>query len=208
MSVCMSLPWFWIPFCLFCSAFKVHPTITNFIIILLFFQVFHSNVSRWFLTSLSDRKFLQVSRTILSILADLNNAVVWNISTRPLIFMSSSPCTNPLMTVPRAPVHRHFHVPQFFQFSGKVNVLIFLFVFFQFYSMVNRDSKVHNSVSFFCFCFCFFIIINSGHLAEIKWFASMLKSQRNLCISFSRTDSGSLIYHLFVQSNFSFLHNS
>ena len=54
--------------------------------------------------SLSDNKSPQVSGTLLSILADLNNAVVWMVSTRPLIFKFSSPCTNPLMTVPRAPI--------------------------------------------------------------------------------------------------------
>ena len=53
---------------------------------------------------LSDNKSLQVSRTLLSILADLSNAVVWIVSTHPLISKSSSPFTNPLVTVPRAPV--------------------------------------------------------------------------------------------------------
>ena len=57
-------------------------------------------VSRWIL---SDKKPPQVSRTLLSILVDLNSAVVW-ISTRPLISTSYSPCTNPLLTVPRAPI--------------------------------------------------------------------------------------------------------
>ena len=46
--------------------------------------------------SLSDKKFSQVSRTLLSILVDLNNGVVWMVFTRPLISKSSSPCTNPL----------------------------------------------------------------------------------------------------------------
>ena len=53
--------------------------------------------------SLSDGKS-QVSRTLLSILADLNNAVVWMVSTHSLISKSSSPCTNPLVTVPSAPI--------------------------------------------------------------------------------------------------------
>ena len=54
--------------------------------------------------SLSDRKFPQVSKTFLGILADLNNAVVWTVSTRLVISKSSSPCTNPLVTVPRASI--------------------------------------------------------------------------------------------------------
>ena len=56
-------------------------------------------VSYW---SLSDSNFPQVSRTLLSILADLNNAVVWMVSTCILISKSSSPCINPLVTLPSA----------------------------------------------------------------------------------------------------------
>ena len=41
--------------------------------------------------SLSDSKSPQVSRTLLSILAVLNNAVVWMVSTRPPTSKSSSP---------------------------------------------------------------------------------------------------------------------
>ena len=46
--------------------------------------------------SLRDSKFSQVSRTLLSIMADLNNAVVWMVSTCPLISKSSCPFTYPL----------------------------------------------------------------------------------------------------------------
>ena len=49
--------------------------------------------------SLSDRKSPQVLRTLLSILTNLNNAIVWMVSTRPVISKSSRPCTNPFMTV-------------------------------------------------------------------------------------------------------------
>ena len=54
--------------------------------------------------NLSDSKSLPVTRTHLSILADHNNAVVWMVSTRPLIPKSSSSCTNPFETVPSAPI--------------------------------------------------------------------------------------------------------
>ena len=54
--------------------------------------------------SLSDGKSPQVSRTLLSILAVLNNIVVWMVSTRPLTSKSSSPFSNPLVTVPNAPI--------------------------------------------------------------------------------------------------------
>ena len=55
-------------------------------------RVFHTSVSWWFLRwILRDSKFPQVSRTLLSILADLNNAVVFMVSTRLLISKSSNP---------------------------------------------------------------------------------------------------------------------
>ena len=41
--------------------------------------------------------------------------------------------------------HCHFQVLQFFQFSSKGQVLIFLFAFFQFYLELRRNSKVHYS---------------------------------------------------------------
>ena len=54
--------------------------------------------------SLSDSKSTQVSRNLLSILAVLNNAVVWMVSTRPPTSKSSSPFNNPLVTIPKAPI--------------------------------------------------------------------------------------------------------
>ena len=52
------------------------------------------------------------------------------------------------------------------------------------------------------------VIIRSGRLAEIKWSVCTSKSLESLCVSFSRTDVELRIYHLFVWSNFNFLHNS
>ena len=46
----------------------------------------------------------QVSRTLLSILAVLNNVVVWMVSIRPPTYKSSSPYSNPLVTVLNAPI--------------------------------------------------------------------------------------------------------
>ena len=54
--------------------------------------------------SLSDSKSPQVSRTLLSILAVLNNTVVWMVSTRPPTSKSSSSFNNPLVIVPKAPI--------------------------------------------------------------------------------------------------------
>ena len=99
--------------------------------------------------------------------------------------------------------NRHLHVPQFFQCPSKVEVLILLFKFFQFYFVVHWNCKVHNSASS---CFLL-IIIRSGLLVEVRWSAGISKSQRSLCVSFSRIDSGLCIYHLLIWSNFNFLHN-
>ena len=50
---------------------------------------------------LIDNKSPQVPRTLLSILADLNNAAIWMVSTCPFISKLSCPCTIPLVTVPK-----------------------------------------------------------------------------------------------------------
>ena len=105
--------------------------------------------------SLSDSKSPQVSWTLLSILAVLNNAVIWIVSTRPSTSKSTSPFYNPFVTVLRAPITIGtiitFMFHSFFQFSNKVAVLILLFTFFQFYSVVSRDGKINNFAnSLFC----------------------------------------------------------
>ena len=45
---------------------------------------------------LNDNKSPQVSRTLLSILTDLNNGVVWMVSIRPPISNFSNPLSKPL----------------------------------------------------------------------------------------------------------------
>ena len=78
--------------------------------------------------------------TVLTILVDLNKAVVWMVSTHPLISKSSSPFINPLVTGPRASITIRitaaFMFHSFFQLSSKVLVFSFLFAFFQFYSVI------------------------------------------------------------------------
>ena len=102
---------------------------------------------------LSDSKFPQVSRALPSILADLNNAVVWMDSTHPLIYKSASLYNNPLVTVARAPITIDitiiFMFHSFFSFSSKVKEDIFPFGFFQFYTMISGGSKVHNSANYY-----------------------------------------------------------
>ena len=85
-----------------------------------------------FYWSLSDSKSHQVSRTLLSILTDLNNAVVWMVSTRPLISKSSSPFINPFVTEPIAPI------------------IIGIIVTFMFHSFFNSQAR-SRYLSFFSF---------------------------------------------------------
>ena len=95
-------------------------------------------VSHW---SFSDCKSPQVSRTLPSILADLNNAVVWMVSTDPFIFKSSSLCTNPSVTVPRALI------------TIGITVTFMSLNFFNFLarSVDSRGIKVYCSASYhFC----------------------------------------------------------
>ena len=54
--------------------------------------------------SLRDSKSPQVSRTLLGILAVLNNAVFWMVSTRPPASKSSSLFNKHFVTVPKAPI--------------------------------------------------------------------------------------------------------
>ena len=163
-------------------------------------------VSPW---SLSDSKSPHFSRTFLSILSDLSNAIVWIVSTHLLISKSSRPCTNSLVTVLRALI--------------TIGITV-TFMFHSFFSSLARSRYL----SFFSFAFNFtlwsvgtakstilqvlflllLIITRFSRLAEIRWSVCISKSQRSLCVSFYRIDSGLCVYHLFVLSNFNFLHNS
>ena len=83
---------------------------------------------RWlkvFHQSLRDSKSPQVSRTLLSILAVLNDAVVWTFSTRRPTSNSSRPFSNSLVTVPKAPI---------------INGIIVTFMFHSFFNSLARSS--------------------------------------------------------------------
>ena len=127
--------------------------------------------------SLSDSKSPQVSRTLLSILAVFNNAVVWMVSTRPPTSKSSSPFNNPLVTVPKAPitigiiVTCKFH--SFFNSLARSRYLSFFSHSFRFIlCQPGQQSRQFCNFSlffsFFLFCFVLLIIIRSGLLAEIR----------------------------------------
>ena len=101
---------------------------------------------------LSDSKAPQVSRTLLSILAVFTNSVVWIVSTRPPTSKSSRSFNNPLVAVPKAPIAIGiivtFMFQSFFNSLTSSRYLSLFSHFFQFYSVVCRDSKVDNFADF------------------------------------------------------------
>ena len=156
--------------------------------------------------SLIDSKSLQVSRTCLSILAILNNAVVWMVSTRLPTSKSTSPFDNPLVTVPKALITIGIIVT--FMFHSFFNSLgRYLSFFSHSFSFILWSAGTAKS-TIFQVLFFLLVITRSGLLAEIRWSICMSKSHRSLCGLFSRIDAGLCIYHLFVWSNLNSLHIS
>ena len=132
-----------------------------------------------FLWCLNDGKSPQVSRTLLSVLVNLNNAVVWMVSTHPLISRSSSPFNNSLVTVPRALITigtiLTFIFYPFFQSPNKAKVLHFL-------STLLIGQLGQQSPQFGKFSFLLLVIVRSGRLADIKWSICASNFQMSNCL--------------------------
>ena len=147
-------------------------------------------VSHWIL---SENKSLQISRTLLSILAVFSNAVAGIVPARLVISKSSSTCTNHLVTVPRAPITIGVIVTfMFHSFFNSLAMSRYLSLFLHSFNFTLWSARTANPQ--FCKTFFLLIIKRSGRLAEILWSVCMLKSKRSLCVSFSRTDSGLCLY--------------
>ena len=149
--------------------------------------------------SLNDSKSSQVSRTLLSILAVFNNAVVWMVSTRLPTSKSSSPFNNPFVTLPKAPIPIGIIVT--FMFHSFFNSLArsrYLSLFSHSFSFILWSAETANLtiLQIFFLFFLLLIIIRSGLLAEMRWSVCMSKSHGSLCVSFSRTGARLCIYHL------------
>ena len=120
-----------------------------------------------FLWSLSDSTSPQVSMTFPSILAVLNNAVVWIVSTRPPTSKSSGLFNNALVTVPKTPITIGIIVTflfyNFFKFLAKSRYLSFFTISFSFilWSVGTAKSIILQVLFFFLL-----IIIRYGLLAE------------------------------------------
>ena len=127
------------------------------------------------------------------------------ISIHPLISNSTCHFFNALGTVSSAPTTFNITVTfmvHSFQLFAILHVFLYLFVFFYFLSRIRWNDQIDLVKS------SFFLLIHTGLLAEIRRPVCVSKSQRILCVSFSRTDSGWYIYHLVVWSNSNLLHNS
>ena len=122
-------------------------------------------------------------RTLHSILAVLNNAVFWMVSTCPSTSKSSSPLNNPLVTVPKAPITIGIIVT--FMFHSFFNSLArsrYLSFFSHSFSFILWSAGTAKS-TILQVLFFLLIIIKSGFLAEIRWSMCMSKSHRSLCVS-------------------------
>ena len=119
--------------------------------------------------SLSDSKSPQVSRTLLSILAVLNNVIIWIVSTRLPTSKSSSPFCNPLVTVPNAPITIGMIVTcMFHSFFNSLAMSRYLSFFSHSFSFILWSAGTAK-LTILQVIFFLLIIIRSGLLAEIRW---------------------------------------
>ena len=106
---------------------------------------FHTSVSFW--------SFIEVSKTLLSTLANLSNTLIWMVSIFPLIFNFSNPFSKFIRTDLGAPTTISIIVTIiFFSFSvlylGPIICISFCFISFHFHLVVRCNSKIHKPISF------------------------------------------------------------
>ena len=124
---------------------------------------------------------------------------LWIVSTRPPISNSSRPFNNPLVIAPNAPITIGTIIS--FMFHSFFNSLAsrgtypsFHFPSNLFYGPPGQQSRQFCRFFFFFFWLLWGLVFRPGLV------------DRSLCESFSRTGAGLCIYHLFVWSNWNFLH--
>ena len=149
------------------------------IIIIIFWELFTSVLAE---SILLEYKWQQVSRTLFSILDDLENAVVSMVSTRPLISKSSTLFVNLLVTVLWAPITIGITATScsiVFQFSSMVHVII-IYSFESFSHQVCRwfltgvwvTTILFKSPGFFLVFWSILIIQSFGQSSLIHIFPS------------------------------------
>ena len=122
------------------------------------------------------------------------------VSTRPVISKSTSPSTNPCITVQSEPITMDINVTFMFHsllitYQGRGAYFSFRFL------LILQCSQSGQQIQqFYKFSFLL-IFIRSGHLAEIWWSVWISKSQRSLSVIFYRTEAKLCNYDLFVWSN-------
>ena len=129
-------------------------------------------------------------QALLSILADLNNAIVWIVLILALISNSFSPLFQALpstLTTIGITVTLTF-LSLFHSLARYKYLSIFLLFFILTQWSVVQNCKIHYTVSSFFFFFLL-ITFSSGLLARIRWSSWIPKSYRILQVLFSRTDS-------------------
>ena len=115
-------------------------------------MVFHWN--------LSDSKSPQVSRTLLSILAVLNNAVVWMVSTHLPTSKSTSLFSNPLVTVTKASITIGIIVTcMFHSFFNSLARSRYLSFFSHSFSFILWTAETAKSTIMQFFFFFFFLLL-------------------------------------------------
>ena len=134
--------------------------------------------------SFSDSKSPQVSKTLLTILAVLNNVVVSFVSTRPPNSNSSRTFNNPLVTVPKAPITTGIIVT--FMFHSFFNSLARSkdYPFSISFSFILWSARTEKSTILLIIFFFLLNVIRSGLLAEIRGSTFMSKSLRSFCVIF------------------------
>ena len=137
-------------------------------------EVFTSALADGFSLESEWQQVASFSRTLLRILAVLNNTVVWMVSTRPPTSKSSSPFSNPLVTIPNAPITIDMIVTcmfhSFFNSLARSRYLSFVSHSFNFILWPGGIAKS----TILQVLFFFLLIINkSGLLAGIRWSVCM-----------------------------------
>ena len=143
---------------------------------------------RFFTSALADSfspefEWQRVTSALFCSLAYFNDAVVWMVSTCPLISKSSSPCTTLLVTALSTPITIGititFMFPSFFSSLARSRYLSLFSLSFSFTLWSAGMAKfTTRQVRFFLLT-----ITRFGCLAEIKWSIFISKSQRSFCIS-------------------------
>ena len=121
------------------------------------------------------------------------------VSTVPLISKCTSSCINPLVTVTKAPITIGITNHSISE-RGPGTYPSFRFLSFLLYG----QQRLQFGKFFFCCCWLLLGLVVWPRLGE----PFVFQNPRGVCASHFPVDSGLCIYHLFVWSNFNFLHNS